>query len=64
MKRKTLEKIWVLFVISMIIIICAIGVFALFSEYPITKIKYIFITVLLATPINVLMMYFTCNAKE
>ena len=63
MKRKTLEKIWILFVLLMITIVCIIGTFAMFSDNPIESLKYVFAIVFIATPINLLMMYFTCKAK-
>lgn len=63
MKRKTLEKIWIWFVIIAITIVCGIGTFAMFSENPIENIKYVFTIVFIATPINILMMYLTCRAK-
>jgi hypothetical protein len=63
MKQKTLEKIWVWFVIIMTTIVCTIGTFALFSDNPRESLKYVFAIVFIATPINLLMMYFTCKAK-
>ena len=63
MKRKTLEKIWIWFVITAITIVCGIGFFAMFNENPIEELKYIFSVVFIATPINIVMMYLTCRAK-
>jgi O-antigen/teichoic acid export membrane protein len=63
MKRKTLEKIWILFVLLMITIVCVIGTFAMFNDNPMELLKYVFAIVFIATPINLLMMYFTCSAK-
>ena len=63
MKRKMLEKIWIWFVMIAITVVCVIGAFAVFDENPIEKLKYVFAIVFAATPINILMMYFTCKAK-
>lgn len=63
MKRKTLEKIWIWFVLLMIVIVCIIGTFATFNDNPMESLKYVFAIVFISTPINLLMMYFTCNAK-
>lgn len=63
MKQKTLEKIWVWFVLLMVTIVCTIGTFALFNDNPMESLKYVFAIVFIATPINLLMMYFTCKAK-
>ena len=64
MKRKTLEKIWIWFVITAITIVCGIGAFAMFSETPIEKLKHVFSVVFIATPINILIMYLTYKADE
>jgi uncharacterized membrane protein HdeD (DUF308 family) len=63
MKQKTLEKIWVWFVLLMVTIVCTIGILALFNDNPMESLKYVFAIVFIATPINLLMMYFTCKAK-
>jgi len=63
MKRKTLEKIWIWFVLLMITIVCVIGAFSLFNNNPMGSLKYVFAIVFIATPINLLMMYFTYKAK-
>jgi hypothetical protein len=63
MKRKTLEKIWIWFVIIAITIVCGIDAFAMFDDNPTQKLKYVFSVVFIATPINILMLYLTCRAK-
>jgi len=63
MKQKTLEKIWICLVFSMITLVCIIGSFAIFSDNPIEKLKYVFLIVFIGTPINFFMMYFTSKAK-
>lgn len=62
MKRKTLERIW--FFIIAITIVCIIGVFTIFDENPLDNIKYVFLVVFIATPINLLMMYLTSKVKK
>ncbi len=47
----------------MVTIVCVIGTFAVFDENPMNKLKYIFSIVLIATPVNILMLYLTCRAK-
>jgi len=63
MKRETLEKIWIWLVIVMVIIVCIIGAVALFDDNPLERLKYVFLMLMIGTPINILMMYFTCSAK-
>jgi len=67
MNKKTLETIWLWFVIITITIVCIIGSLAILDQNPLTsmtKLKYIFAIVFIATPINLILMYFTCKTKK
>jgi hypothetical protein len=64
MKRETLENIWIVIVMIMVSVMCLIGGIVMFSENPILNIKYIFLVMLVGTPINMIMMFFTCKAKS
>lgn len=64
MKRKALEKLWILLVVSMVISTFLLGIIALFDEHPLEKIKYFFAIGFAGAITNLLMMYLVCNAKE
>lgn len=64
MKRNTLERIWFWFVLSGVVIICVIGAYAMFDENPMAMVRYAFVVVFAATPINILMIYLLGKAKD
>ena len=64
MKRKALEKLWILLVVSMVISTFLLGLIAVYDERPLEKIRYFFVIGLVGAITNLIMMYLVCNAKE
>jgi hypothetical protein len=63
MKRKTLEKTWMIIVFILLTSISILGVISLF-ESGYEKLKYIALIVIISIPINMLMLFLCSNAKD
>jgi hypothetical protein len=63
MKRKTLEKMWMIIVFILLTSISILGVISLF-ESGYEKLKYIAAITIISIPINMLMLFLCSNAKD
>lgn len=63
MKRKILEKTWMIIVFIMITMVCILGGISLF-ESGYEKLRYIVLITIISIPINMLMLFLCSNAKD